>query len=169
MMHRLALWLVLPWAALPAQARKSQHATVTQAIGATQVTIAYNRPVARGRKLFGELVPWGKVWCPGADEATTIALGKDVVVAGQPLAAGKYSIWAIPGPDEWTLIFSRAADVFHVPYPGPAQDALRVKVKPQAGPFMEALAFYFPAADADRALLNLHWGETVVQVPLAVP
>jgi len=150
MIRHLTLLLAVPGAALPAQARKSQHATVMQAIGATQVTIVYNRPGARGRTLFGALVPWGKVWCPGADEATTIALTKDVLVAGQRLAAGKYSIWAIP-------------------YPGPAQDALRVAVKPQAGPFMEALAFYFPAADADRALLNLHWGETVVQVPLATP
>ena len=169
MIRRLALLLALPWAALPAQARWSQHATVMQAIGATEVTIVYNRPRARGRKLFGELVPWGKVWCPGADEATTVAITKDVLVAGQRLAAGKYSIWAVPDPAEWTVIFSKAADVFHIPYPGPAQDALRITVQPQAGPFMEALAFYFPAADAERALLNLHWGETVVQVPLAVP
>ena len=169
MIRRLAPLLALPWAALHAQTRWSQHATVMQAIGATEVTIVYNRPRARGRKLFGELVPWGKVWCPGADEATTIAITKDVLVAGQRLAAGKYSIWAVPGPAEWTLIFSTAADVFHIPYPGPAQDALRITVNPQAGPFMEALAFYFPAADAERALLNLHWGETVVQVTLAVP
>src|SRR5437764_416635 len=168
MTRPVALLLAIPWTALPAQARKSQHATVMQALGATEVTIVYNRPAARGRTLFGDLVPWGKVWCPGADQATTLAVTKDVLVAGQPLAAGKYSIWAIPGPAEWTLIFSKAADVFHIPYPGPAQDALRVTLKPQAGPFMEALAFYFPAADADRALLNLHWGETVVQVPLAV-
>src|SRR2546422_8229810 len=87
-----------------------------------------------------------------------------MVVGGQPLAAGKYSIWAIPGPDEWTLIFSRAADVFHIPYPGEAQDALRLKVKPQPGAlFMESLAFYFHAADAARALLNLHWGKTIVR------
>jgi len=169
MIRRLTLWLAIPGAALPAQARKSQHATVMQAIGATQVTIVYNRPGARGRTLFGELVPWGKVWCPGADEATTIAVTRDVLVAGQRLPAGKYSIWAIPGPAEWTVIFSKAADVFHIPYPGPDQDALRVTVKPQAGPFMEALAFYFPAADADGAVLNLHWGETVVPVPLAAP
>ena len=168
MTRRLALLLAISWTALPAQARKSQHATVMQAMGATEVTIVYNRPAARGRKLFGELVPWGKVWCPGADQATTLAVTRDVLVAGQPLAAGKYSLWAIPGPAEWTLIFSKAADVFHIPYPGPAQDALRVTLKPQAGPFMEALAFYFPAADADQALLDLHWGETVVQVPLAV-
>ena len=169
MIRHLTLLLAVPAAALPAQARKSQHATVMQAMGATEVTIVYNRPAARGRKLFGELVPWGKVWCPGADQATTLAVTRDVLVAGQPLAAGKYSLWAIPGPAEWTLIFSKAADVFHIPYPGPAQDALRVTLKPQAGPFMEALAFYFPAADADQALLDLHWGETVVQVPLAAP
>jgi hypothetical protein len=169
MIRRVTLWLAIPVAALPAQTRKSQPATVMQAIGATQVTIVYNRPGARGRKLFGELVPWGKVWCPGADQATTIAVTRDVLVAGQRLPAGKYSIWAIPGPAEWTLIFSKAADVFHIPYPGPAQDALRVTLKPQAGPFMEALAFYFPAADADQALLYLHWGETVVPVPLATP
>ena len=168
----LAALMLVPRMALGAQAPKSQHAMVTQLVGTAQVTIVYNRPSARGRTLFGGggVVPWGKVWCPGADTATTIALSKDMVVGGQPLAAGKYSIWAIPGPDEWTLIFSRAADVFHIPYPGEAQDALRLKVKPQAGggPFMESLAFYFPAADRDQALLNLHWGETIVQVPLAV-
>ena len=163
--------LITPMA-LAAQAPKSQHATVTQLVGTTQITIVYNRPSARGRTLFGRggVVPWGKVWCPGADTATTIALSRDMVVGGQLLAAGKYSIWAIPDPDEWTLIFSRAADVFHIPYPGEAHDALRLRVKPQAetGPFMESLAFYFPAADTGRALLNLHWGETIVQVPLAL-
>ena len=166
---KLAVLLFVP-AVLPSQIPQSQHATVSQIMGATQVTIAYNRPSARGRTLFGKggVVAWGKVWCPGADTATTIALSRDMVVGGQPLAAGKYSLWAIPGPDEWTLIFSRASDVFHIPYPGAAQDALRLTVKPQAGPFMESLAFYFPAANADRALLNLHWGETIVQVSLAV-
>ena len=166
----LAAVILLPPAVVPAQVRTSQRATVTQLVGTTEVTIVYNRPNARGRTLFGKggVVPWGKVWCPGADEATTIALSRDMVVGGQSLAAGKYSMWAIPDPDEWTLIFSRAADVFHIPYPGEAQDALRLKVKPQAGgaPFMESLAFYFPAADRDRALLNLQWGETIVQVPL---
>ena len=164
----LALLLWLPAAALAVQ-RPSQHASVTQQIGSTQVTIVYNRPSARGRTLFGNdgVVAWGRVWCPGADDASTIAVSTDVTIGGQPLAAGKYSIWAIPGPEEWTLIFSRAADVFHVPYPGESKDALRLQVKPQAGPFMESLAYYFPAVDGGRALLNLHWGETVVQVPLA--
>jgi DUF2911 family protein len=167
----LAALLLVPPLALVAQAPKSQHARVTQLVGTTEVTIVYNRPSARGRALFGKggVVPWGKVWCPGADTATTIALSRDMVIGGQPLAAGKYSIWAVPGPDDWTVIFSRAADVFHIPYPGEARDALRLKVKPQSGPFMESLAFYFPTAEPDRARLNLHWGETIVQIPLGVP
>lgn len=158
-----SVWL---WVATMAQVPFSQHAVVTQLLGKTEVTIVYNRPTARGRKLFGGVVAWGRVWCPGADQATTIALGKDVLVAGQRLGAGRYSIWAIPDTAEWTLIFSRAADVFHTPYPGGSRDALRITLKPQTGPYFETLAFYFPAADANRALLNLHWGETLVQVPI---
>jgi hypothetical protein len=160
--------LVLGCGALAAQAPKSQPATVTQTIGATQVTIVYNRPSARGRTLFGGVVAWGRVWCPGADEATTIAVSKDVLVAGQPLGAGKYSIWAIPTPEAWTVIFSKAAAVFHVPYPGAAQDALRITLKPTAGPFFETLAFYFPTVGIDRALLDLHWGETIIEIPISV-
>jgi Protein of unknown function (DUF2911) len=160
-----AVWLLLA----AAQGPISQHASVSQRIGQTEITIVYNRPSARGRKLFGGIVKWRREWCPGADSATTIALSQDMLVGGERLAAGKYSVWAIPDSADWTLIFSRAANVFHVPYPGASQDVLRVKVKPQAGPFLETLAFYFPAADAERALLNLHWGETIVQVPLEHP
>ena len=153
-------------ATLPAQLHQSQHAMVQQLIGTTPVTVVYNRPSAWGRPLFGALVPWGRVWCPGADSATSVAFGKDVVVAGQPLAAGKYSVWAIPDSVEWTLIFSKAADVFHIPYPGAAQDALRIKLKPEKGPFLETLTFYFPMAKPDSAVLAFHWGETIVRVPV---
>ena len=105
MIRHLTLLLAVPGAALPAQARKSQHAMVLQAIGAAQVTIVYNRPGARGRTLFGALVPWGKLWCPGADEATTITLTKDVLVAGQRLfdvSAGAFGAFlAIAGDDHF--------------------------------------------------------------------
>lgn len=164
----LLLFCALGPQVLAAQAaRKSQPARVMQMLGMTEVAIAYNRPSARGRKLFGALVPWGKVWCPGADEATTIAFNRDVVVGGQPLAAGKYSLWAIPERDQWTVIFSRATDVFHVPYPGEAQDALRIKVTPVTGSFVETLVYYFSAAEADRGVLDLQWGETIVPIPIA--
>lgn len=149
--------------------RKSQAAAVSQRIANTEITITYSRPVARGRELFGALVPYGQVWNPGADQATAMAVTRDIEVNDRPLAAGTYSLWAIPGADTWTLIFSRAADVYHTPYPGEEQDALRLEVTPESGPHVEALMFYFPVVDGKEAALHLHWGETMVPVSIRVP
>ncbi len=156
-------------APLEAQAvRKSQRGTVMQMIATTAVTVAHNRPSARGRRLFGGVVPYGEVWNPGADEATTVTFSKDVRIAGEPLAAGKYSLWMIPSASgSWTVIFSKAANVFHVPYPE-GQDALRIQVAPQQGSFMETLAFYFPFVGPDSAVLNFHWGQTILPMPIAL-
>ena len=142
--------------------RKSQPALVVQRIGAAKVTVTYNRPSARGRRLFGGIVPWDSVWDPGADEATRIETSRDLLVEGRPLPRGAYSLWAVPDSAEWTVIFSRAADVYHTPYLGAERDALRLPVRPLRGPHVETLAFYFPVATADSAVLHFHWGETVV-------
>lgn len=147
------------------QAKASQHGTVSQEVGNTTIALAYDRPVARGRTLFGALVPYGRVWMPGANWATTIDVDRDVRVEGQPLAAGKYSLWTIPGPDEWVVIFSKRARAFHTRYPE-GEDALRVTVRPTSGGHMETLAFYFPVVGPDSAILALHWGTTVV--PIAI-
>lgn len=149
--------------------RKSQAAAVSQRIANTDVTILYSRPVARGRELFGALVPYEQVWNPGADQATTIAFSRDVHVNDHPLAAGKYSLWAIPRQGAWTLIFSRAADVYHTPYPGETHDALRLDVQPETGPHMEALMFYFPAVEGKDTALRLHWGAVIVPLSIRVP
>src|SRR5258708_36978407 len=93
----------------------SQHATVSQRVGTTAITIDYNRPVARGRKLFGDLVPWGRVWHPGANDATTITSSKSVLVEGKPLAAGSYTIWSIPDPPKGPLTFTTALHVCPTP------------------------------------------------------
>ena len=143
--------------------RRSQRAAVMQMIGTTRVEITYSRPVARGRNLFGALVPWGRVWNPGADSATTVRVSAPVRVNGAPLPAGTYSLWAIPGEREWTLIFSSAQPVWHVPYPE-GQDVLRIRAVPQAGAHMETLAYYFPMVDGLTAVLHLHWGEVVVPI-----
>ena len=144
----------------------SQHGAVSQRVGFTDISIEYNRPVARGRTLFGDrgVVHWDQVWHPGADSATTITFSRPVLVEGKPLDAGAYTLWTIPRPDAWTVIFSRAVHVFHIPYPGEAKDALRVEVKPETGSHMEALAYYFPVVAPDSAILRLHWGETVVPI-----
>lgn len=140
----------------------SQHGTVSQRVGFTDISISYNRPVARGRVLFGKLVKWGQVWHPGADSATTIIFSKRVSIEGQPLAAGSYTLWTIPDTTRWTVIFSRAVHVFHLPYPGESFDVLRIPVTPVQGSHMEVLAYYFPVVGPDSAVLNLHWGTTIV-------
>ena len=142
---------------------KSQHARLEQRVGRVLVTVEYRRPVARGRRLFGGIVPYDREWNPGADAASTIRFSGDVLLESQPVAKGTYSIWAIPGPEQWTFILSHAAKVFHEPYPA-GKDALRVLIRPDTGPHMETLGFYFPMVDADSALLHLHWGETVVPI-----
>lgn len=148
------------------QVQKSQAAAVSQRIADTEITVTYSRPVARGRELFGALVPYEQVWNPGADRATAISFSRDVEINSEALPAGKYSIWAIPRADQWTMIFSRAADVYHTPYPSKDQDALRFNVRPERGAHMETLAFYFPVVDGKDAVLRLHWGD--VEVPMAL-
>ncbi|MEO8074959.1 MAG: DUF2911 domain-containing protein [Acidobacteriota bacterium] len=151
-----------------AQAPKpSQHGSVSQQVGDTTIVIDYNRPVARGRNLFGALVPFGRVWCPGADSCTTIELSTDVKVNGQALAAGTYSLWAEPQADRWTMIFNRAHPVFHTRYPAD-QDVLRVTATPRQGTHVETLAFYFPVVDGGHAELVLHWGTVVVPLSIDV-
>lgn len=147
---------------------QSQHARLEQQVGRLVVTIDYNRPVARGRRLFGGIVPLGEPWNPGADAASTVSFSRDVELEGRPVPKGVYSIWAIPSADEWIFILSRAANVFHVPYPA-GQDALRLSLRPRTAPHMETLGFYFPLVDADSALLHLHWGETVLPVRIRAP
>jgi len=141
--------------------RASQPAEIRQRMGGTEIDLRYNRPSARGRALFGALVPYDSVWNPGADEATRIEVSRDVRIEGAPLPAGKYSLWAIPRPDEWTVIFSRAWNVPHTPYPA-GQDELRLRVTPTSGPYVESLTFEFRVAMRDSALLELKWGNVLL-------
>lgn len=148
--------------------KPSQRGTVSQRINDTTVTIDYSRPVARGRELFGKLVPYGRVWCPGADDATTIELTTDVTVNGHALPKGKYSLWTEPNAEKWLMIFNRTATAWHTRYPA-GQDALRVEAAPRAGAHMETLAFYFPAVDGRKAELVFHWGTLIVPLAIEVP
>ena len=146
----------------------SQSGSVSQTIATTEITISYDRPVARGRELFGGIVAFGEIWNPGANDGTKISVSQPVTINGMSLPAGDYSIWAIPDPEEWTVIFNRAADVYHEPYPGEEHEALRLTVAPQTGQHMETLVFYFPAVEKKDAELRLHWGETIVPLQITV-
>jgi hypothetical protein len=144
---------------------KSQLGTVSQLVAGTRIEIVYRRPVARGRAIFGSLVPWGNIWTPGADTATRITVSGPVSINGSRLAAGTYSVWAIPDSTSWTFIFNDVAEAFHLRYPA-GHDVLRVHATPARGEHVETLSFEFPLADADSAVLQLHWGTTIV--PLAI-
>ena len=152
----------------PPKIKPSQHGTVSQRINETTITVVYNRPVARGRELFGKLVPYGRIWCPCADDATTVEVSTAIKVDGQELPAGKYSLWTEPNADRWTVMFNRNHAVWHIRYPQ-GQDALTVQVTPRSGSHMETLAFYFPVVDGRKAELVLHWGTVVVPLSIEVP
>jgi hypothetical protein len=160
-------------AAAPAHAQGypfSQRGSVTQHVAHTTIAVEYGRPVARGRTLFGQLVPWDGVWHPGADSATRISFDRPVRLEGQEVRAGEYSLWLIPRASRpWTVILSRAAHVFHKPYPGAASDAYRFDVSPERGTHMESLAIYFPSVLRADAVLRIHWGETVLPIRVSAP
>ena len=122
---------------------KSQLGTVSQLISGTRVDVVYRRPVARGRALFGALVPWGRIWTPSADSAVRITLSAPMAINGATLAAGTYGIWTIPDSVSWTIIFNRRAEAFHLRYPD-GQDVLRVRATPTRGDHVETLQWEFP-------------------------
>jgi hypothetical protein len=143
--------------------RRSQRGTVTQSVNGTEISIRYFRPVLRGRVAFPAVVSWGRTWTPGADSATRIETSGPIDVEGKSLPAGKYSIWVIPQEkDAWTVIFNRAADVFHLTH-DESQDALRVDARvTTVAQSVETLEFSFPLVDADSAVMQLQWGTFVL-------
>lgn len=148
--------------------RPSQHGTVTQTIDSTTITLEYDRPVARGRTLYGGVVRWGRTWTPGANWATTIEVDRDVLIEGAPLPKGKYSVWAVPRADEWTIMLSREARRFHTRPPDGKDEQLRIPVRPRQRDHMETLTWYFPVVTPDGATLALQWGTTMIPLRLTV-
>jgi len=148
--------------------RKSQLATVTQHVGSATIDIVYRRPVARGRELFGKLVPYGRIWTPSADSAALLTTSADLEVNGSTLRAGRYAVWMIPDSASWTWVFSSAQPVFHLRPPQKTDEVLRVSAGAHTADHMETLGFYFPMVDADSAVLDMHWGKTVVPLRIKV-
>ena len=174
--------------------RPSQTASVMQRIGVTDVTITYARPGVKGRKIWGDplpgqtaqgeatlddqnkrpqgapIVPWGHVWRTGANEATTFVVTDDVLINGQKLAAGSYSLHTIPTKDEWTIVFNGTANQWGSFSYDPAKDTLRVKTKPQwVNDSQEYLAFTFDPVTDDSAQVNIRWEKISVPFTVKVP
>jgi tetratricopeptide (TPR) repeat protein len=148
--------------------RQSQHAVITQRIGITDITINYHRPEAKGRKVFGGLEPYGKPWRAGANENTTITFTDPVTIEGKPLDRGTYGLHMIPAEGDWTVIFSKANTSWGSFTYDPAEDALRVTVKPQAADFHEALTYDFDDLTPDSAIVTMRWDKTAVPFKVSV-
>ena len=174
MSHRIAVVLVLAAAllisALPLAAqsfvldlpRGSQHATVSQRIGITDVAINYHRPLVNGRPVWGKLVPYGQVWRAGANENTTISFSDPVTIEGKPLDRGTYGLHMLPNADSWTIIFSKNSTSWGSFTYNEKEDALRVNVKPQPSDMHNALTYDFDELSPDSAIVTLRWEKLAV-------
>ncbi|HEX8844582.1 MAG TPA: DUF2911 domain-containing protein [Pyrinomonadaceae bacterium] len=173
--------------------RPSQKASVMQTIGVTDITITYSRPGVKGRKIWGDppasapqgtatlddasarvkdapIVPYGHVWRAGANEATVFTVTDDVLINGQKLPAGKYSLHAIPGKEEWTLIFNSDAGQWGSFSYDEKKDVLRVQVKPEsAGDNQEWLLYSIPEVTPSAAKVVLRWERLRVPFTVEVP
>jgi hypothetical protein len=150
---------------------KSQRASVSQRIGLTTVEIRYHRPLVNGRKIWGDVVPYGKVWRTGANTIPTITFSDPVTIEGKPLDRGTYGLHTIPSPDEWTIIFSKNSTSWGSFTYDQSEDALRVTVKPQPGDMHNALTFDFDDLQARSAVVALKWEKLAVpfRVEVDVP
>jgi len=148
--------------------RVSPKASVMQVVGFTEVKIDYSRPGVKGRNIWGELVPYNKVWRAGANEATIISFSSDVMIEGKKLSAGKYSFFTIPNKDEWTLIFNKVAEQWGAFEYNETEDALRITVKSKSNGFQEWLTFSFTKVDDKSAIVNLEWEKLKVPFKIEV-
>ncbi|MDT5272155.1 MAG: hypothetical protein QOH49_4341 [Acidobacteriota bacterium] len=172
--------------------RPSQKASVMQTIGVTDVTITYSRPGVKGRTIWGDppaaaaagtatlddartrpkdqvIVPYGHVWRAGANEATQFAVTDDVFINGQLLKAGTYSLHAIPGREEWTIIFNSDAGQWGSFTYDEKKDVLRVKAKPQmAADSQEWLLYTFDPVGESSARVNIRWEKLTVPFTVEV-
>ena len=148
--------------------RVSPKASVTQTVGLTEVTVTYHRPGVKERVIWGDLVPYDKVWRTGANNATTIEFDSDVMIEGNKVAAGKYGLFTIPGKTEWTFIISKQSDLWGAMGYKEEEDVLRVKVKPAEAPHCEWMRFGFAELTDSSAKLYLHWEKLMAGFTITV-
>lgn len=145
----------------------SPTAYIKQNFGLSQIEISYSRPGVKGRKIFGDLVPYGKVWRTGANSATTITFGDDVTIGDKKVPAGNYGLLTIPGENEWTVIITKQTDVTSPAAYKQDQDVVRVAVKPYQLPFsIETFTIGLGDITGDSCKLELMWDNVYVNVPI---
>jgi hypothetical protein len=142
--------------------------TIKQDFGLGNIELSYSRPGMKGRKIFGDLVPYGNVWRTGANSATTLTFSDSVTVGGTKLAPGKYGLLTVPGRDQWTVILSKQLDVTSPAAYKQENDAVRVSVKPMAlKETVENFTMQFANVKPASADLQMMWENTAVSLPIA--
>lgn len=154
-----------------AQIRASERASVSQVVDGTRLTVDYARPRTRGRMpVFGtQMVRWGEVWTPGANDATTLEVSRDVRLAGHPVPRGKYSVWMVVRQDgNWTFVLDPRAGLFHEAHPDSTSAQLRFAVRPDSAPLTDMLTWSFDSVRASGATLTMQWATTRVTIPVEI-
>jgi hypothetical protein len=141
--------------------------TVKQDFGLSSVELSYSRPGMKGRKIFGDLVPFGKVWRTGANSATTLTFGDEVIIGGKKIPAGKYGLLTIPNKSSWTIIITKQLDVTSPAAYKQEEDVVRVPVKPvSTNNKVESFTIQFANLKANRVDLQIMWDRTEVDLPI---
>jgi hypothetical protein len=148
--------------------RLSPKAAVSQTIGYTEISVEYSRPSVHGRKIWGDLVPYNKVWRTGANEATVIQFTTDVSINGNKIPAGRYSLFTIPNEKEWTIIFNKVDKQWGAFNYKEDQDLIRFNVTPTENEFVESLIYYFSDITSNSVLLNIAWEKIKVSFKIEV-
>ncbi len=148
------------------KSRPSPAAQTQCSIGGKSVTIAYSSPRAKGRKIFGDLVPYGEVWRTGANEATTFVTQGDLSVGGKTVPAGNYTIFTVPNADKWTLIVNKKTGEWGIPYKYESDELVRtdMKVSATSSP-VENFTINLASMDG-HCSLNISWENTEATVAL---
>jgi hypothetical protein len=147
----------------------SQLAKFSQKVGLTDVSVEYSRPSMKGRKIYGNLVPFGALWRTGANMATKLTFSDDVKIGGKDLKAGTYALFTIPGKDEWTIILSTNINQGGTGTYKESEDALRVNVKPKTmDATVETFLISLEDVQMNKAMIEIVWENTVVHIPLEV-
>jgi hypothetical protein len=149
----------------------SPRSTLTQVVGLTDVTVEYSRPSAKGRTVFGDLVPFGKLWRTGANANTTVSFSEDVVINGNTLKKGKYAIYTEPKADMWEVIFYSTTDNWGTPENWNVNNvAVSTNVDPIAlNNNVETFTIGIGNLTNDSATIDISWEKTMVSVKFTVP
>jgi Protein of unknown function (DUF2911) len=142
----------------------SPSTTILQSLGLTKITVDYSRPSVKGRKIFGDLVPYAKVWRTGANKITSIKFDDEVYVNGAVMKAGSYGLYTIPGKSEWTIIFNRDDKQWGAYGYDIKKDIIRFNVQPiQPQEFTEQLTIDFVEFTPTSTYLSIKWESTEVR------